>query len=143
MTREGIVSVSVEPTHRFGEDMARMEIVGSNAALAQLAAELSPTLAAAAPADQVDVRPADSCVTELELERTPPGSIVHTNPAGLTAGLAPTQYRKTHFAGVAGGSESCWLAETRHGLVSTTSRVLARIGVAWGPLESRQPGGST
>jgi hypothetical protein len=121
--KDGLRSVVTVP-HHAGHDLV-MTVVGEPEVVRAIAAELLGDAAAAAGP------------MLAELETTPPGSIVHTKPAGVAAGEQPLQYVKTRFATHPG--DACWRAQTRSGPVETTSSLLARLRVQWGPLGDAPP----
>lgn len=90
-------------------------VVGRPDAISALAKELSGE----APAPPAKPAP----VSLAELRSTPIDSIVHGDKF---------EYRKTHFEN--SDQNTCWRTETEHGPVATTSSILARMRVHWGPL---------
>jgi hypothetical protein len=115
--KEGLRSV-VTTQHHAGYDLV-MTVVGEPEVIRSLAAELVG-----------DGSPAGPSVAELDA--TPPGSIVHTSAGMVDA----QQYEKVRY-GKPG--EPCWRTHTADGRpVETTSSLLARMGVRWGPIESGQ-----
>jgi hypothetical protein len=116
--RKGLRSVNTVP-HHAGHDLV-MTVTGDSEVVRAIANDLRGADSPAGP-------------TLAELEATPPGSIVHTHPAGVTAGEQGLQYFKTRFSTHLG--DTCWRTQTSSGPVEITSRMLARFQVRWGPLD--------